>query len=72
MAGRFQINHLYADIQDVEGIYDTYYYGVYCRLTYHSTLTATIDSNIRKSKAYLVSFTYIWFANDCRAVHGGF
>lgn len=53
MAGRFQINHLYADIQDVEGIYDTIIMACTAD-AYHSTLAQLSTATLEKVKRILL------------------
>ncbi|SCU26513.1 Uncharacterized protein conserved in bacteria [Staphylococcus xylosus] len=53
MAGRFQINHLYADIQDVEGIYDTIIMACTAD-AYHSTLARLSTATLEKVKRILL------------------
>lgn len=53
MAGRFQINHLYADIQDVEGIYDTIIMACTAD-AYHSTLAQLSTATLEKVKHILL------------------
>ncbi|MEB6044370.1 staphylopine biosynthesis dehydrogenase [Staphylococcus pseudoxylosus] len=53
MAGRFQINHLYADIQDVEGIYDTIIMACTAD-AYHSTLAQLSTTTLEKVKRILL------------------
>ncbi len=53
MAGRFQINPLYADIQDVEGIYDTIIMACTAD-AYHSTLAQLSTTTLEKVKRILL------------------
>ncbi|GAA6819389.1 staphylopine dehydrogenase CntM [Helicobacter pylori] len=53
MAGRFQINHLYADIQDVKGIYDTIIMACTAD-AYHSTLAQLSTATLEKVKHILL------------------
>lgn len=53
MAGRFQINHLYADIEDVNGHYDTIIMACTAD-AYHSTLAQLSTATLEKVKHILL------------------